>query len=230
LEDIILQGYGANEGTSRNNYITDPVVWLQNYYGSGKGVILNQSYSLTVPEIDQNSSLYPESNDCALVATLEIMGYYQSPAITQAQRNTAYTAMKNSSYFSSSNGVWPNDNNNLFKVAVDAVGSPWNTQNSSDDDEATIVQDPYNLLYTKLQSYGPGYISLNQSPYNNHTVTVKGAFNYSVYWWSPQGAYYSYLESFAKINDHWTSVPGEAYLSLAGWGQSTWYYTFINVN
>ena len=228
-EDAILQGYGANEGTSRNNYITDPVVWLQHYYGSQYGVVLNKQYSLNVPEIDQNSSLYTETNDCALVATLEIMQYYQAPAITQTQKNTAYNAMKNSSYYSSS-GVNFNNNNNIFKVAVDAVGSPWNVQNSSDDDEATVVQDPFNLIYTKLQTYGPGYLSLNQSPYLNHTVTIKGALNYSVYWWSPQGAYYSYLESFAKINDHWTVTSTDAYLSLAGWGQSTWYYTFVKVN
>ncbi|WP_256759852.1 hypothetical protein [Cohnella sp. WQ 127256] len=229
LRDSVLQGYGSNEGTSRNNYITDPVVWLTNYYGSGKGVVLNQQYSLNVPEIDQNS--YSGANNCALVATLEIMGYYQYPAITQTQRNTAYTAMKNSSLYSSGSGVLPWDNNNLFKVAVDAVGSPWNVQNSSDDDEATVVQDPYNLLYNKLQTYGPGYISLNQVPYTNHTVTIKGVQDYSVYWWTAQGAYYSYLESFAMINDHWTAnTPTTAYLSLAGWGQSTWYYTFINVN
>ncbi|MFD0673017.1 hypothetical protein [Cohnella sp. GCM10027633] len=230
MEDTVLQGYGANEGTSRNNYITDPVVWLQNYYGSGKGVILNDQYSLTVPELDQNSSTYSGSNDCALVATLEIMGYYQYPAITQTQRNTAYNAMKNSSYYSSSSGVWYNDNNNIFKIAVDAVGNPWNTQNSSNDDELFAVQDPYNTLKNKLQTYGPGYISLDQSPYNNHTLTIKGVQNYSVYWWSAQGAYYSYIENFAIINDHWSVTPTTAYISLAGTGQSTWYYTFIQVD
>gem|GEM_PF-3484954 len=223
--DLIIQGYGANEGTSRHNYITDPVTWLQNYYGLGYGVQYVSGYTLNVPEIDQNSSSYPEANDCALVATLEILGYYNG-SLTSSQKNTAYSAMKNSSYFSSANGVQWYNNDQIFKIAAESIG--WPTQNTSDDPENYVNTNNYNFIYNQLHTYGPGYISLNQSPYPSHTVTFKGVKHYIVSW-QTAGAYYSNFEDFVQINDHWAVTPGDAYLNIQG-GNVTWYFTNIVVN
>lgn len=227
LQKSIIQGYGANEGTSRRNYITNPVTWLTNYYGSGYGIWYSKGYSLSVPEILQSGSSYPESNDCALISTLEIINYYSST--TQTQRNTAYTAMKNSSYFDTVNGVYWNDNNNLFKIAAEAIGSPWSTQSTTDDIEDYVNTNNYDYIYDKLYHYGPGYISMNQAPYGAHTVTFKGVKRYVVDWTTAQGAYYSNFEDFVTINDHWSTTTGDAYLSIQG-GNLTWYFTSVVPN
>jgi hypothetical protein len=227
LRKSLIQSYGSNEGTSRRNYITDPYVWLSNYYGPGYSIVYNTGYSLNVPEINQNSSLYPEANDCAVISTLEILKYYQYPEITSSQLATAYNGMINSSYFSSSNGVYWYNNNELFKVAAESIG--WQTQSTTNDPEDYINTNNYNYIYNKLYQIGPGYISMNQTPYGAHTVTFKGVKKYTVSWWSPQGAYYSNFEDFVQINDHWSITSGDAYLSIQG-GNVTWYFTTIVVN
>lgn len=228
LVQKVIQGYGANEGQSRHEYITDPNTWLINYYGSSKSVWYNKGYTKTVHEILQNASYYPEANDCALISTLEIISYFQTN-LTQSQKNTAYNAMKNSSYFSSSNGVYWNDNNNLFKIAVEAIGSPWGTQDTSDDVEDLFGTKTYNYFYDALYNYGPGYISLNQDPYGAHTVTFKGIKQWIVDWTNSFGAYYSYIENFVMINDHWSATSGETYINLEGAG-ILWYVTNIVPN
>ncbi len=227
LRKSLIQAYGANEGTSRRNFITDPAVWLSNYYGSGYSIVYNKGYSRNVPEINQDLSQYPEAYDCALISTLEILSYYQSPQITSAQLATAYTAMKNSSYFSSTNGVYWYDNDQLFKIAAESIG--WPTQSTANDPEDYFNTNNYDYIYNKLYQIGPGYLSMTQDPYGAHTVTFKGVKGYIVSWWSPQGAYYSNFEDFVQINDHWATTSGDAYLSIQG-GNATWYFTTIVVN
>jgi hypothetical protein len=227
LRKSLIQGYGANEGNSRRNFITDPAAWLSNYYGSGYSIVYNKGYSRNVAEINQDLSQYPEANVCALISTLEILSYYQSPQITSTQLATAYTAMKNSSYFSSSNGVYWNDNDQLFKIASQSIG--WPTQSTADDPEDYVNTNNYNYIYNKLYQIGPGYLSMTQAPYGAHTVTFKGVKSYIVSWWSAQGAYYSNFEDFVTINDHWATTSGDAYLSIQG-GNATWYFTTIVPN
>lgn len=134
--------------------------------------------------------------------------------------------MRNSSYLTS-NGVQWYDNDQLFKAAAEAIGKP--TQKTADDPENYINTNNYDFIYNQLHTYGPGYISMTQDPYGAHNVTFKGVKGYSVSWKNSLGISQFYNEDFVQINDHWSSTPGDAYLSIQG-SNVTWYFTNIVVN
>jgi hypothetical protein len=221
---------GANEGTSESNYITDPQLWLLRWYPYNNDGIKNlsvtetYSYSLYVPEILQ-SNWGPKENDCAVISTLEIMGYHWS--LTSTQRTTAYNAMINSSYFvQPDGGVYPWDNDQLFKVGAESIGKP--TQQTSDDPED--YSPAYSDIKTYLQTYGPGYLSMgyNDDPYVDHTVTVKGVREFKTTFTDKLYINRTYYDNFLRINDHWSVTSSDAYVKYRD--DATWYYVAVVKN
>ncbi|AIQ62481.1 hypothetical protein PSTEL_04560 [Paenibacillus stellifer] len=166
------------------------------------------------------------ANDCAVVATLEIMGYKWG-SLTNTQKRTAYNAIVNSSYFSSSSGVGYDKNDQIFKVGSEAIGKP--TQVTSDDPEKFTNVNNYSTLKSYLQSYGPYYLSFNQNPYGSHTVTVKGIRKYNLTINYTTGGSDNYSEGFIAINDHWQSDGVDAFMNIDGLSITT-YLTAIVAN
>ncbi|MZQ85949.1 hypothetical protein GQF01_27995 [Paenibacillus sp. 5J-6] len=221
---------GNNEGTSRNNTITNEYAWMSNYYGGTNfTATYTNGYSLNVPNINQdNGYSYMSSlgNDCAIVSTLEIMKY-KFPTMTDANRQTAYNAIVASSYFSEANGgVGPTNNDQIFKVGAESIGKP--VQSTSDDPEQYMNTNNFNFVLSWLQSYGPFYWSMTQAPYGSHTVTVKGVDQFS-YSFIKGGYNYTGIDSFMAINDHWQASGTTAYLNIPGLSAYT-YATAIIVN
>ncbi|QNU66269.1 hypothetical protein EHE19_015490 [Ruminiclostridium herbifermentans] len=226
-KEQIISGFrcGNNEGNPTGDYITDPVTWIKNFekkQGTTWGdVKYEKGYTKTCPEILQESSDYPHYMDCALISTLEIMGYYWS--LTASEKRLAYNSMANSSYYSMDTGVDFDDNDQIFKIAAEVIGKP--TQKTSDDPETFFSNMNYSFFENTLKNYGPFYISLYQEPYGSHTVTAKGVIRYSTV--NRYNATFNY--DFALINDHWSKTSGSTYLSIT-YGNNTWYATAIKVN
>ncbi|WP_053377944.1 hypothetical protein [Paenibacillus sp. FJAT-27812] len=223
----------TNDGKA--SLITEPITWYKNYWAIRNSTVTSlatvDNYILNVPEYDQsNLPFVTESyaNDCAIVATIEIMGYYY-PSLTNAQRKTAYNAMIASSYFiKPDKGVMFNDNNQLFKVAVESLGL--GTQNTSDDNEEYWFADNYDNIKKLLVDYGPIYLSLNQDPYPNHTLTVKGILKYSVTITDNLTLNKTTgTTSFIRVNDHWAATSTDAFMYIPTLG-NTPYYTAIKKN
>jgi hypothetical protein len=136
---------GSTNDGSTSSYITEPITFYKNYWAicntTVTSLATNENIILNVPELNQSNLPFITenySNDCANVATIEIMSYYY-PGLTNAQKKTAYTAMINSTYFKKpDNGVMFNDNDQLFKVAVESLNL--GKQEISDDEENYIYQ------------------------------------------------------------------------------------------
>lgn len=219
---------GANEGTSIYNYITDPKLWLLRWYPNTWNNISDltvtelYSYSRYVPEILQ-ADWGPKGNDCAPVATLEILGYYWS--LTSTQKRTAYDTMVNSSYFvQPDGGVYPWNNDQLFKIAAESINKP--IQQTSDDPE------DWSPSYADMKSYlknnGPGYLSMNQEPYYDHTLTAKGVKEFKTTFKDEFYIQRTYYDNFIKVNDHWSVTSGDTYVKYRN--TSDWYYVSIVKN
>ncbi|ARU62751.1 hypothetical protein CBW65_18590 [Tumebacillus avium] len=220
---------GLNEGNSDSDYITDPNLWLLRYYPNNHNVLRDlsvtqlYSYSRYVPEILQ-SSWNTKENDCAVISSLEIMGYYWS--LTSTQKTAAYNAMINSSYFEQpDDGVYPWNNDALFKAGADSIGK---TQQTSDDPE------DYSPSYSDIKSYllnhGPGYLSFgyNDQPYVDHTVTVKGVKEFKTTYTDTLYIKRNFYDNFLMINDHWDYTSSDAYVRYRD--DETWYYVSIVKN
>lgn len=241
-KDFVFKGFfaGSNEGNSTQDIITNPPTWMINFFNLGSSQVsswsapLVDSYYLTAPNINQDnlkskfltSSDTDYANDCAVVATLEIMGNKWG-SLTNTQKRTAYNAIVSSSYFNSSSGVGYDKNDQIFKVGSEAIGKP--TQVTSDDPEKFTNVNNYSTLKSYLQSYGPYYLSFNQNPYGSHTVTVKGIRKYNLTINYTTGGSDNYSEGFIAINDHWQSDGVDAFMNIDGLSITT-YLTAIVAN
>ncbi|MWC26979.1 hypothetical protein [Paenibacillus sp. MMS18-CY102] len=240
-KDFIFNGFvtGANEGNSTQDIITSPPAWMINFFQLSSSVVsswsapLVDSYFLNASNINQSnlksnfltSTDTDYANDCAVMSTLEIMGYKWG-ALTNAQKRTAYNAIVGSSYFSSS-GVGYDKNDQIFKVGSEAIGKA--TQQTSDDPEKYLNINNYSTLKSYLQNYGPYYLSFNQNPYGAHTVTVKGTRQYNLTINYTTGGHDNYSEGFIQINDHWQPNGVDAFMNIDGLSITT-YLTAIVAN
>lgn len=232
--DSLLEGFltGANEGDSKENFITDPQLWLLRWYPNNNSNITNlsvtlyDSYSKSLPEINQNASNWPYAGDCAVISTLELFRYFWGITDSTVQKK-AYNAMINSEYFQKpDNGVYWYNNDDLFKIGAEAIGKP--TQSTSDD-PAWRYMPSYSTFKSEIQSYGPGYLSFNDEPYGAHTVIVKGVAKYKTTF---KDQYYidrTYYDEFIRINDHWAITSSDAFMHV-GSENATWYYQSIKPN
>lgn len=134
--------------------------------------------------------------------------------------------MINSSYFEQpDDGVYPWNNDALFKVGADSIGR---TQQTSDDPED--YSPAYNDIKSYLQNHGPGYLSFgyNDDPYLDHTVTVKGVKEFKTTYTDNVYIQRTYYDNFLMINDHWSVTSSDAYVRYRD--DATWYYVSIVKN
>ena len=217
--------YGANEGNGVGDKITDPKLWLLRYYPNKESGITNlsvtqiESATKSVGEINQDLTIYKEKNDCAVIATLEIINYHYGSQ-SQTNRDKGYAAMIKSSYFSSANGVYWYHNDDLFKVGAQAMGK--GTQSTANDPSWKLGAS-YSEYKSYINSYGPSYLSINHAPYGAHTVTVKGYAKYKTVYKDRFAITRSFTNEFVRINDHWATTTGDAYLYLNRTASAAWY-------
>ncbi|RUT35851.1 hypothetical protein EJP77_02255 [Paenibacillus zeisoli] len=226
---------GSTNDGSTSSYITEPITFYKKYWAIRNKTVTSlatvENIILNVPELNQSNLPFiteSYSNDCAIVATIEIMSYYY-PSLTNAQKKIAYNAMINSTYFNKpDNGVMFNDNNQLFKVAVESL--KLGNQDTSDDEENYFFADGYDNIRRMLVNYGPIYLSLNQDPYPNHTLTVKGILKYdATVTDNTTLVKTSGTTSFIRVNDHWAVTATDAFMYIPSLG-NTPYWTAIKKN
>ncbi|MDX8360660.1 hypothetical protein [Cytobacillus sp. IB215316] len=129
--------------------------------------------------------------------------------------------------FDSKDGVWYYNNDDIFKVAAEAIGE--GTQSTSDD-PGWRLGPSYETYKDYIKTYGPSYLSMNHEPYGGHTVTVKGYAKYKTTFKDQFLINRTYYDEFVRINDHWGTTSGDAYLYLNRAGSSFWYLQGIEPN
>lgn len=231
--NFILDYYttGANEGTSLEDLITSPSIWLENWYertnpnATNLSISQIDSYTRYLPEINQSYYEWSYVNDCAVISTLELFRYFWNITDLSTQR-VAYNAIIASDYYMKpDNGVMWYHNDNIFKVGAEAIGKPIQ---STSDDPAWELNPTYNEFKNGLINYGPGYLSFNDDPYGAHTVVVKGVKKYKTSFYL-NTFLFEEIDEFIQINDHWAITSSDAYMNLAS-QNGTWYYQPIKPN